>query len=395
MNRIILNTGKEKSLLRKHPWVFSGAIKTVEGQPEMGETVAVLSQAGGFMGYGAFNPFSSIRVRMWSYTERTIDSLFFYNRLHTAIEFRDNQPDLVNTTNAYRLVFGEADGLPGLIVDRYDDFLVLQVMTAGMEIWRETVTDALIELTNIKNIYERSDVDVRKLEGLAPRIGRMSGKEPPKLIEITENEMKFLVDIKGGQKTGFYLDQRANRHIIGAYAQGKSILNCFAYTGGFTVLALINGAQSVVSIDSSQPALNLAQENVMINGLDSDLCQWKCADVFQELRTMRDKGEKFDLVILDPPKFAPTVSHAQSAARGYKDINLLAFKLLKEGGRLMTFSCSGGINRDLFQKIVADACLDAGLECSIIAILSQAPDHPVALNFPESAYLKGMICQRK
>lgn len=361
----------------------------------MGETVAVLSQAGGFMGYGAFNPFSSIRVRMWSYTERTIDSLFFYNRLHTAIEFRDNQPDLVNTTNAYRLVFGEADGLPGLIVDRYDDFLVLQVMTAGMEIWRETVTDALIELTNIKNIYERSDVDVRKLEGLAPRIGRMSGKEPPKLIEITENEMKFLVDIKGGQKTGFYLDQRANRHIIGAYAQGKSILNCFAYTGGFTVLALINGAQSVVSIDSSQPALNLAQENVMINGLDSDLCQWKCADVFQELRTMRDKGEKFDLVILDPPKFAPTVSHAQSAARGYKDINLLAFKLLKEGGRLMTFSCSGGINRDLFQKIVADACLDAGLECSIIAILSQAPDHPVALNFPESAYLKGMICQRK
>jgi len=395
LNRIILNTGKEKSLLRKHPWVFSGAIKTVEGQPEMGETVAVLSQAGGFMGYGAFNPFSSIRVRMWSYTERTIDSLFFYNRLHTAIEFRDNQPDLVNTTNAYRLVFGEADGLPGLIVDRYDDFLVLQVMTAGMEIWRETVTDALIELTNIKNIYERSDVDVRKLEGLAPRIGRMSGKEPPKLIEITENEMKFLVDIKGGQKTGFYLDQRANRHIIGAYAQGKSILNCFAYTGGFTVLALINGAQSVVSIDSSQPALNLAQENVMINGLDSDLCQWKCADVFQELRTMRDKGEKFDLVILDPPKFAPTVSHAQSAARGYKDINLLAFKLLKEGGRLMTFSCSGGINRDLFQKIVADACLDAGLECSIIAILSQAPDHPVALNFPESAYLKGMICQRK
>jgi 23S rRNA (cytosine1962-C5)-methyltransferase len=297
-----------------------------------------------------------------------------------------------HVTDAYRLVHGESDGMPGLIVDRYNDFLVVQMLSAGIEYQRELLIRLLMEISGVPNLYERSDLDVRGLEGLPDRAGILAGISPPDHMIISEYGLQFSVDLMGGQKTGFYLDQRENRHKVGAYAQGARILNCFCYTGGFTVQALAAGAASVLNIDSSSDALALARTNVKLNGLPVGNTDWIAGDVFQELRKLRDRAECFDLIILDPPKFAATASQAEKAARGYKDINLLAFKLLKPGGVLFTFSCSGGIPPALFQKIVAGAALDAGVDAVILEKLGQAADHPIALYFPEGEYLKGLIC---
>jgi 23S rRNA (cytosine1962-C5)-methyltransferase len=295
------------------------------------------------------------------------------------------------TTDAYRLVHAESDGLPGLIADLYRDVVVVQFLSSGAEYWRETITRSLHELTGCRCVYERSDVDVRILEGLEARTGALIGERPESRLQVTEHGLHFWIDFQRGHKTGFYLDQRENRARLRSLARGRLTLDCFTYTGGFTIAALAGGAPGVTAIDSSSEALGLAQENVALNNLPGERVEWVAGDVFQTLRKYRDQGRKYDLIVLDPPKFAPTAAQAQRAARGYKDINLLAFKLLNPGGMLVTFSCSGGVSEDLFQKIVAGAALDAGVDALLLERLHQGPDHPVALNFPEGAYLKGFI----
>lgn len=392
MNSLILKPGREKSVLARHPWIFSGAIQRLEGDPESGETVLVKNAKGEILGLAAYSPKSSIRARMWSLEpEESIDARFFAARIEQAIK-RRSAIISQRETNALRLVHAESDGLPGLVVDQYDRVLVVQILTAGAEYWRETIVEVLGEVTGLKTIVERSDVEVRQLEGLSPRNCVISG-EAPGLVEIQENGLRFLVDVINGQKTGFYLDQRRNRRRIGELAGGREVLNCFCYTGGFSINALANGAASVTSVDSSAEALMLGRENLALNELPAEKAEWIEGDVFKVLRTMRDQGRSFDMVILDPPKFAPTAAQAERAARGYKDINLLGLKLLRPGGILATFSCSGGISAELFQKIVAGAAVDAGIDARIVQTLTQGPDHPVALGFPEGAYLKGLIVQ--
>jgi len=391
MNKLILKKGREKAVLRHHPWIFSGAIKAVEGNPEMGETVAVHDADGNFLAWAAYSPKSQIRARIWSWDEnQIIDHRFFTERITAAIKLRETYIDQ-SKTNAYRLIHAESDLLPGLIIDCYDTTLVVQILSAGMERWRAEIIEILEDVLQPDCIFERSDVAVRELEGLNERTGTLFGELPQQPIMIIENNLKFWVDLATGQKTGFYLDQRDNRLFCREIAQDKSVLNCFAFTGGFSVYALAGGAQSVLSIDSSEEALALARKNIPLNNLQQDKCDWIVGDVFEELRLLRDQGRQFDLVILDPPKFAPTASQAQKAARGYKDINLYGFKLLKPGGILMTFSCSGGIDAAFFQKIVADAALDAEVDAKILYRLSQAPDHPTHLAFPEGTYLKGLV----
>jgi 23S rRNA (cytosine1962-C5)-methyltransferase len=294
---------------------------------------------------------------------------------------------------AERLVHGESDGLPGLIVDRYADAVVVQISSAGCHRWREAIIDSLQKLTAARAVYERSDADVLELEGLAARTGLVKGELDDPVVQITENAMRLHVDVAKGHKTGFYLDQRDNRFQVGRLAAGRDVLNCFSYTGGFTVQALAHGAASVTSVDSSAEALQLGREHVRLNGLAQDRCEWVDADVFDYLRKLRDQNRKFDLVILDPPKFAPTAATAERAARGYKDINLLGFKLLRPGGLLATFSCSGGVSADLFRKIVAGAALDAGTDAQVLDQFHSTPDHPVSLAFPEGEYLKGLLCR--
>jgi len=394
MNSLILKKGREKALLRKHPWVFSGAVQSVSGEAEPGETVVIRNSQGQFLAWGAYSPQSQIRARVWGWDEaEEVNRVFFKRKLENALQLRKDWIDLEHTT-AYRLVHAESDGLPGLIVDRYHDTLVVQVLSAGVERWRDEIVSLLGELVQPDAIYERSDVTVRELEGLPERTGLLLGELPPQPLTIQENGLLFKVELVTGQKTGFYLDQRDNRRFCREIARGKRVLNCFAFTGGFTAAALAGGAESVLSIDSSDDALALARENVALNALPLDKCEWITGDVFQELRTLRDKAEQFDLIILDPPKFAPTAAQAQKAARGYKDINLLGFKLLRPGGVLMTFSCSGGIDAAFFQKIVADAALDAEVDAQIVKRLYQAADHPTYLAFPEGTYLKGLVCNK-
>ena len=393
MKRLTLKKGREKALLRRHPWVFSGAVQSVEGDPDTGETIAIHDAHGQFLAWGAYSPASQIRARVWHWEQgEPVDVDFFRHRLQAAISLRRDWIDPAVTT-AYRLVHAESDGLPGLVVDRYNDVLVVQILAAGTERWRAQIVSALDELLSPACIYERSDVAVRELEGLSPRTGLLFGGLPDQPLVITENGLRFEVDLAGGQKTGFYLDQRDNRQFCRQIAGGRSVLNGFAFTGGFTAYALAGGAASVLSIDSSEDALQLAKVNVRHNGLAADRCDWIVGDMFEALRTLRDRGQQFDLVILDPPKFAPTAAQAKQAARGYKDINLLGFKLLNPGGILMTFSCSGGVDMNFFQKIVADAALDAGVNAQLLYRLGQALDHPTHLAFPEGTYLKGLLCQ--
>ena len=391
MASILLKPGREKSVLRRHPWVFSGAVARVKGNPAPGDWVSVLDSRGRFLAWGTYSPRSQIRVRLWAWDESALLTAdLLRERILAAYEWRQTWID-PQVTDAYRVVFGESDGLPGLIVDRYADTAVVQFLSVGVDRWREAIADILLELPGVARVYERSDVEVRRLEGLAPRVGPLRGDEPPDRLRIRENGLAFWVDVRRGHKTGFYLDQRPNRQVVRRLAAGRRVLNAFAYTGGFAVYALAGGAASVLNIDTSAEALALGRENLALNDLPSGQAEWRQGDVFQVLRELHQGGQRFDLIVLDPPKFAATASQVPRAARGYKDINRLAFLLLEPGGVLATFSCSGALDAALFQKIVADAALDAGVEARIVARLAQGPDHPVLLAYPEGAYLKGLV----
>jgi 23S rRNA (cytosine1962-C5)-methyltransferase len=387
---LVLKPGREKSVLRRHPWIFSGAIERVAGEPETGATVAVRSADGAFLAWAAYSPRSQIRTRVWSWDERAPpDEAFLRARVAAAIARR---APLAGVTDAVRLVHAEADGLPGVVCDRYAGLAVFQFASAGAERWREPIVEAVLEATGCAAAYERSDLDVRSLEGLPPRSGLIRGPLAEPTVTITERGLRYRVDVAGGQKTGFFLDQRANRGRVRALAAGRDVLDCFCYTGGVTLNALAGGARSALSIDSSAAALELARENARLNGLDGE---WVEADVFAALRRLRDERRGFDLIVLDPPKFAPTAAHAERAARAYKDINLLALKLLRPAGLLVTFSCSGGVSPELFQKIVAGAAADAGADVRVVERLQADEDHPVTLAFPEGEYLKGLVLEKR
>ena len=388
-----LKPGREKAALNRHPWIFGGAIDRIEGQVEDGDIVTVRDAQGGFVGRGYLNRRSQIAVRLLTWDEsELIDSPFWARRIVAAVGHRRSLAAYPATT-AYRLIHAEADLLPGLTVDRYNDYLVVQCLTLGIARRQQEILAALLQATSPAGIYERSDVDVREREGLPPATGVWWGAEPPPEIEILENGHRFLVDLKTGQKTGFYLDQRANRQALARYAAGKEMLDAFAYSGAFSVYAAAAGAGPIESLDGSADALALARRNLALNGLarPSDTCVQ--GDVFQVLRQYRDRRRAFDLIVLDPPRFAPTRQHVPHAARAYKDINLLAIKLLRPGGTLFTFSCSGGVDAALFQKMVFGASIDARRDVQILESLAQGPDHPVLLSFPESAYLKGLVCR--
>lgn len=374
--------------------MFSGAVAHLSEEAGPGETVQVCQSNGEPLALAAYSPASNIRARVWSWDPQTlIDSDFFRHRLQEALGLRESLA-LEEITNAYRLVNAESDGLPGVVVDRYADTLVLQCLTAGAERWRETIADLLVELTGISNIYERSDVDIRQLEGLPARSGLLRGQEPAELVEIREHELKFWVDLRQGHKTGFYLDQRQNRDLVRCLASGKDVLDAFSYTGGFGLSALFGGARRVVAIEVSNEAIALGKRNLALNQLPAERMEWIQGNVFQVLRAFRDRGFSFDLIVLDPPKFAISAAQRHQAARGYKDINLLGIKLLRPGGLLVTFSCSGGVSAEFFQQVVGWAAQDAGAEMQIIRRLHQAADHPVGLNFPEGAYLKGLVLHK-
>jgi 23S rRNA (cytosine1962-C5)-methyltransferase len=389
---IALKPGREKSLLAGHPWIFSGAIARADDAAS-GDTVDVYGADGTALARAAWSPTSQIRARTWTFdVGEPIDAAFFRRRIEAALAARTGLLDEDHT--AMRLVHGESDGLPGLVVDRYGDVLVIQILAAGIERHRETIIDVLAAITGVDVVVERSDAEVRTLEGLAPRTGVLRGALDGQ-VAMREMGLRYRVDVLTGQKTGFYLDQRDNRRIVAAHAGGRRVLNAFCYTGGFSLAALAGNAAAVLSLDSSGPALELARGNLAANpDLDAARAEWREADVFTELRALRNQQASFDMIILDPPKFAPTAAHAERASRAYKDINLLAFKLLAPGGLLATFSCSGGIGSDLFQKIVAGAAVDARAQATIVSRLSATRDHPVTLAFPEGEYLKGLLLRR-
>ncbi|MCX7168737.1 MAG: class I SAM-dependent methyltransferase [Proteobacteria bacterium] len=393
MAQLILKPGRERSLLRRHPWLFAGAVERLVGRAHSGDTLEVLDADGRPLGKAAWSPDSSIRARLWSFNPaEIIDDAFFKRRVAAALARRTSLPELAGQ-QGLRLIHAESDGLPGVICDRYGDTLVLAFSSAGAEKWRGAMTAALQKATGCARIYERSDADLRSLEGLAPRCGWLQGDAGAAALHIDEYGLRMEVDVVAGHKTGFYLDQRDNRLLMRQLAAGRRVLNCFCYTGGFSLQALAGGATRVLSLDSSAPALAGARRNLELNPqLAAERAEWREADVFEELRNLRSAGEQFDLIVLDPPKFAPSPAHAERAARAYKDINLNAFRLLAPGGLLMTYSCSGGIGIELFQKIVAGAALDAGVEARILRRLTASADHPVLLDFPEGEYLKGLVC---
>lgn len=394
MAELILNAGKERSVMRHHPWIFAGSVATLSGRAKLGDTVDVVAENGRLLGRAAFSPHSQIRARMWSFDpQESIDHAFFKRRVAASVARRQNHPRL-RLQQGVRLIHGESDGLPGVIADRYDSVVVIQLTSAGADKWRDAIVAGLVQATGCSCVFERSDSEVRGLEGLEPRVGVAYGELPIERLMILENGVRMEVDVEFGHKTGFYLDQRDNRLLTGELAFGRSVLNCFCYTAGFSLQALSGGAASVLSIDSSGPALATAQRNLEHNPqLDASRASWWEADVFEALRKLRSEGRRFDMIILDPPKFAPSAAHAQRAARAYKDINMLGFRLLNPGGVLMTYSCSGGVGLELFQNIIAAAAVDAGVEARIIQRLSAAPDHPIGLAVPEGEYLKGLVCQ--
>jgi 23S rRNA (cytosine1962-C5)-methyltransferase len=393
MKSIILREGKERSLLRRHPWVFEGSI--AKGRADPGETVRVQAHDGRFLAWAAFSPSSSIRVRAWSFDEaERIDEGFFQRRIAQAVAMRAR---LAIDSDGVRLVHGEADGLPGLIVDRYGDLLSAQFLAAGTERWKGTIADQLLQATGAARLYERSDSGVRALEGLEPATGWLRGDGPAD-VTIREHGWQLGVDVAHGHKTGYYLDQRDNRALFAQYVRQlgcRRVLNCYSYTGGFSVAALAGGADDVTSVDSSAPALERAAAHVALNGFDAARHRTLDADVNATLRELHQAGREFDAIVLDPPKFAPTAAHAERAARAYKDINRLAFKLLAPGGLLLTFSCSGGVGAELFHKIVAGAGLDAQVDGYLLRRLEAASDHPTTVNFPEGEYLKGLAILRR
>lgn len=393
MKTIRLREGKERSLLKRHPWIFESAI--ARGGADAGETVRVESHAGQFLAWAAFSPASKIRARVWSFEENCrIDAAFFRAQCAAAISAR-KRFDI--RSDAMRLVHGESDGLPGLVVDRYGDTLVAQFLSAGAERWKALLADALLAETGLERLYERSDTSSRALEGLAEASGWLRGDGPTALV-LQEHGWQLGLDIAQGHKTGFYLDQRDSRLRFADYARRlgfQAVLNCYCYSGGFTVAALVGGAAHVTSIDSSEGAIAMARANVARNPVDVGRAEFVEADVNSSLRGFKAEGRSFDAIVLDPPKFAPTIAHAERASRAYKDINRLALQLLRPGGVLFTYSCSGGISADLFHKIVAGAGIDAGVDGYIHERMGGAPDHPMTIQFPEGEYLKGLVVMRK
>ena len=394
MARLHLTPGRERTVLRRHPWIFAGSVDRLEGRARPGDTVDVIAANGDVLARAAWSPESQIRARVWSFdAETAIDHAFFKRRVAESVARRATHPMLAGQ-DGQRLIHGESDGLPGVIADRYGPVVVLQLTSAGAEKWRDAIVAGLVQATGCSAVYERSDSDVRRLEGLESRTGCAFGELPEGPLLITENGVRMEVDVVSGHKTGFYLDQRDNRKLTGELARGRRVLNCFCYTGGFSLQALAGGAASVLSIDSSGPALAAAARNLGHNPqLDATHAQWREDDVFEALRALRAEERSFDLIILDPPKFAPSAAHAERASRAYKDINLFGFRLLAPGGILMTYSCSGGISLEIFQKIVAGAASDAHVDARILHRLSAAADHPVGLSVPEGEYLKGLAVQ--
>ena len=391
---IYLVKGRDKSLRRKHPWIFSRGISKVEGEPELGETVDVYTENGQWLAKAAYSPNSQIRARVWSFENTSIDKAFFVKRIRDAQFLRDELIERDGLTG-YRLIAAESDGLPGITIDKYQNYLVCQLLSAGAEYNKQTLVDALLEVFPTANIYERSDVAVRKKEGLEESTGVLHGEEPPKSVIIEENGIKISVDIVGGHKTGFYLDQRDSRQRSLKYVKNKDVLNCFSYTGGFGLYALKGGAKRVINADVSQPALDNAKFNAELNEFDisKKRAVFLNADVFKLLREYRDQGTKFDVIIMDPPKFAESKAQLNGACRGYKDINMLAMQILNPGGTLLTYSCSGLMEQNLFQKIIADAAIDAGRQVKFIERFEQAADHPIDSAYPEGFYLKGFACK--
>jgi 23S rRNA (cytosine1962-C5)-methyltransferase len=388
--KVWLKAGREKSLRRRHPWVFSGAIDRVEGEPAAGATVEIVASSGELLGRGAYSPASQIRARIWTFeASETIDAAFLRRRLERALESR-RRLDLLGPEAACRLVFSESDGLPGLIVDRYGEFLVCQFLSAGAEAWRTTLVELLLELCAPRGIYERSEGGARHKEGLASRRGALAGEAPPRELAIVSSGARLVVDVASGQKTGAYLDQQQNRRRVAAHARDAELLDAFSYTGGFAISCLRGGAKRATLVDSSAEALQLAERETAANDV-ADRCRYVIGNVFDELRAVRDAGTRFDLVVLDPPKFVHSADQVGAGSRGYKDINMLGLALVRPGGVLATFSCSGHVDASLFQKIVAGAAVDAGRTAQILERLSQPPDHPVATEFPEADYLKGLI----
>lgn len=389
--KIILGPGRERSLLRHHPWVFAGAVDRYEGHPHAGDTVDVHASDGRWLGRGAWSPQSQIRVRIWTFDpDEVVDNGFFLRRIGKALARREVLPGLLNT-DARRITAAESDGLPGITIDRYAGMLVCQLLSAGAERHRDKIIEALATLLPDCAIHERSDVDIRRKEGLEPFTTTHAG-EIPELVEVTENGLRFLVDVRRGHKTGFYLDQRDNRQHVARYAAGRKVLNCFSYSSAMGISALAAGAGRVINVDSAGPAHQLGRQQLALNGLDESACEFIEGDVFRLLRQYRAEGEGFDMVILDPPKFVESRAGLNKACRAYKDINMVAMQVLNPGGVLATFSCSGLLSEELFRKVVADAALDAGRQLRYLERLGQAADHCVASGFPEGLYLKGLLC---
>ncbi|MBN1827157.1 MAG: class I SAM-dependent methyltransferase [Candidatus Eisenbacteria bacterium] len=393
MARLFLKAGRERSLLRRHPWVFSGAVERVDGDPESGETVEVIAGDGSALGRGAWSPRSQIAVRMWTFDpEEEVDGSFIRARVARAVRLRRERVE-AEKLDAYRVIHAESDGLPGVTVDRYAGFLVCRFTSAGAERRRGEILDALGDALPSAGVYERSDGAAREKEGLERREGPLAGSEPPETIKIREGRCRFLVDVRRGHKTGFYLDQRENRAVAATMTGGAEVLNAFAYTGAFAVACVAAGAARATNLESSRDALETARRNAERNGIGEDRIENLEGDVFEVLRRFRDSRRSFDAIVLDPPRFVEAKSHLERAARAYKDINLLAFKLLRPGGLLFTFSCSALMEEPLFRKVVAGAALDSGREVQVLHRLGQPPDHPVSLAFPEGNYLKGLVCR--
>lgn len=390
MTRIHLISGREKALMRRHPWVFDGAIKEKNADIAAGETVLLCDSKDNPLAVGAWSPASQLRIRIWSFDpEEKIDKEFFRRRISAAVDYR-KALGVLEDKGGCRLIYSEADRLPGLIVDLYGNYAAVQFLSAGAELFRDVIMELLLDLPFIRGIYERSDASVRKKENLPARTGDIAGERVPDIINIEENGLKFEVKIREGQKTGFYFDLRTARETVRQFAKGRKVLNMFSYTGGFAVAALAGGAVSVLNADSSAPALKQAERNLALNGFTENF-QNICGDVFQLLRELDAKGEKFDMVILDPPKLIPGKSAMVKGCRAYQDLARLGFKLLNSGGVLANFSCSGAMDMPLFQKITADAATEAGVDARIIHRFEQSCDHPVLLSVPETFYLKGLL----
>jgi 23S rRNA (cytosine1962-C5)-methyltransferase len=391
-----LKPGKDRPVRRRHPWIFSGAIHDVEGDPQAGDVVVVVDSRGEVLGRGAFSPSSQLRVRMWSFDGEPLTPAHFVAWLDRAAVLRDAQvfsraPG--DETDGARLVFAEGDGLPGLIVDQYADTAVLQCQSAGAERLEPLVVEWLVGTRKVARVVERGDADVRKKEGLPQTKGILHGTAPMGPIVTREHGLRFKVDVEGGHKTGFYLDQRDSRQVLRGLSHGKTVLNCFCYTGGFSVAALAGGATKVTSVDTSQPALELGQQNAFDNGFADERHDWLKGDCFDVLSGLHDDGERYDVVILDPPKFAPSAQHLEKAVRGYRELMMRGLAVTKPGGLLLTFSCSGAVDRATFRQVLLEASLSVSREVQILSELGHSRCHPVAVTFPEGEYLKGLLAR--